>query len=111
MLQVRELGDDEPWVARLRYAYADALLVVGRAEEAREWFARSAEIDLDAQTDAAERLLELDGVVLDDGDDDDGDDDDGDDDGADHRDPVAPAADADEQVMADDGQQAATGLP
>ena len=26
MLQVRELTSDEPWVARLRYAYADALL-------------------------------------------------------------------------------------
>src|SRR6185436_16398128 len=64
MLQVRELGSDEPWVARLRYAYADALLTVGRREEAREWFARAAEIDEDALTDAAERLLDLDGVVL-----------------------------------------------
>ena len=66
MLQVRELTTDEPWVARLRYAYADALLAVGRNEEAREWFARAAEVDEDAATDATERLLELDGVVLDD---------------------------------------------
>jgi tetratricopeptide (TPR) repeat protein len=66
MLQVRELTADEPWVARLRYAYADALLTVGRRDEAREWFARAAEVDEDAATDAAERLLDLDGVVLDD---------------------------------------------
>jgi tetratricopeptide (TPR) repeat protein len=66
MLQARELTSDEPWAARLRYAYADALLNVGRRDEAREWFARAAEIDEDATTDAAERLLDLDGVVLDD---------------------------------------------
>src|SRR4029453_17244393 len=66
MLQVRELTADEPWVARLRYAYADALLMSGRRDEAREWFPRAAEIDEDAATDAAERLLDLDGVVLDD---------------------------------------------
>jgi tetratricopeptide (TPR) repeat protein len=66
MLQVRELAGeaDEPWAARLRYAYADALLSVGRREEAREWFARSAEADPEGTTDAAERLLELDGVVM-----------------------------------------------
>ena len=71
MLQVPELRADEPWVARLRYAYADALLGVGRRDDAREWFARAAEVDEDAATDAAERLLELDGVVLDDGEPDD----------------------------------------
>jgi tetratricopeptide (TPR) repeat protein len=64
MLQVRELGQDAPWSARLRYAYADALLGIGRAEEAREWFARAVEADDDGTTDAAERLLELDGVEL-----------------------------------------------
>jgi tetratricopeptide (TPR) repeat protein len=66
MLQVRELTGDstEPWVARLRYAYADALLAVGRREEAREWFARAADVDEQAETDAAERLLELDGVTI-----------------------------------------------
>ena len=31
-------------------------------EEAREWFARAAEADTEGETDAAERLLELDGV-------------------------------------------------
>ncbi|MFI6824194.1 tetratricopeptide repeat protein [Micromonospora sp. NPDC050187] len=66
MLQVRELTGDQvqPWSARLRYAYADALLAADRREEAREWFARAAEVDPESETDAAERLLELDGVVL-----------------------------------------------
>ncbi|MEV6814810.1 Replicase polyprotein 1ab [Micromonospora sp. NPDC051296] len=66
MLQVRELTAEtaEPWTARLRYAFADALLAVGRRAEAREWFSRAAEVDTDAETDAAERLLELDGVVI-----------------------------------------------
>jgi tetratricopeptide (TPR) repeat protein len=68
MLQVKELTADsrEPWVVRLRYAYAESLLAAGRREEAREWFARAAEIDDNVTTDAAERLLELDGVALDD---------------------------------------------
>ncbi|MFE9694089.1 Replicase polyprotein 1ab [Micromonospora sp. NPDC005806] len=66
MLQVRELTTDssEPWAARLRYAFADALLAVGRREEAREWFSRAADVDSEGETDAAERLLELDGVVI-----------------------------------------------
>jgi tetratricopeptide (TPR) repeat protein len=66
MLQVRELAApaDEPWAPRLRYAYADALLAVDRRDEAREWFARAADADEDAETDAAERLLELDGVLI-----------------------------------------------
>ncbi|WP_232521600.1 tetratricopeptide repeat protein [Micromonospora phaseoli] len=66
MLQVPELTTDtaQPWTARLRYAYADALLAVGRRAEAREWFSRASEVDTDAETDAAERLLELDGVVI-----------------------------------------------
>jgi len=67
MLQVRELAGDpaEPWAGRLRYAYADALLAAGRRDEAREWFARAVEADESGGTDAVERLLELDGVVLD----------------------------------------------
>ncbi|MER5458868.1 Replicase polyprotein 1ab [Micromonospora sp. NPDC002389] len=66
MLQVPELTTDtaQPWTARLRYAYADALLAVDRRAEAREWFSRAAEVDAEAETDAAERLLELDGVVI-----------------------------------------------
>jgi tetratricopeptide (TPR) repeat protein len=70
MLQVPELtaGPRETWTVRLRYAYAESLLAAGRREEAREWFARAAEIDDDVATDAAERLLELDGVALDEAD-------------------------------------------
>ncbi|GGR73915.1 hypothetical protein GCM10010169_17180 [Micromonospora fulviviridis] len=66
MLQVPELTAEstEPWAARLRYAYADSLLAVGRREEAREWFSRAADMDTEGETDAAERLLELDGVVI-----------------------------------------------
>jgi len=71
MLQVKELTaeDDAEWAARLRYAYADALLAAGRRDEAREWFSRAAAVDEDDLTDAAERLLELDGVTIE-GDDD-----------------------------------------
>ncbi|MFI1996618.1 Replicase polyprotein 1ab [Actinoplanes sp. NPDC020271] len=71
MLQVKELtGDDTAeWAARLRYAYADALLAGGRRDEAREWFVRAAAVDEDQLTDAAERILELDGVTIE-GDDD-----------------------------------------
>lgn len=55
-----------PWAARLWYAYADMLLAAGREDQAREWFSTAADVDTDGETDAAERLLELDGVVLDD---------------------------------------------
>jgi hypothetical protein len=60
-----------PWAARLWYAYADALLAADREDEAREWFSRTAEVDVDGDTDAAERLLELDGVILENPDEDD----------------------------------------
>jgi hypothetical protein len=65
-LQSKDLGSGAktPWVARLRYAYAEALLAVGRADEARQWFARSAESDTEDMTDALDRVAELDGVVL-----------------------------------------------
>jgi len=52
------------WVARLRYAYADTLLAAGRTDDAVVWFHRTAGIDGEAITDAAERLAELEGVVL-----------------------------------------------
>ncbi|MFM9050411.1 MAG: hypothetical protein ACKOMX_10280 [Actinomycetota bacterium] len=54
----------EPWLARLRYAYADTLLDLGRVDEAATWFARAMEVDLDAETDAADRLAELQGVTF-----------------------------------------------
>jgi tetratricopeptide (TPR) repeat protein len=63
-LQSPELASHsvQPWTARLRYAYADALLAVGREEEAREWFARALEADQGGMTDASDRLAQLDGV-------------------------------------------------
>ena len=44
---------------RLSYAYADALLAVGRKDEAKTWFQHAAELDVEALTDADERLKEL----------------------------------------------------
>ncbi|MFE1833583.1 tetratricopeptide repeat protein [Streptomyces sviceus] len=63
-LQSPELASNsvQPWTARLRYAYADALLAAGREDEAREWFAKAIESDKDGSTDASDRLAELDGV-------------------------------------------------
>ncbi|SOD44354.1 Tetratricopeptide repeat-containing protein [Streptomyces sp. Ag82_G6-1] len=63
-LQSPELAANavQPWTARLRYAYADALLAAGRESEAREWFAKAVEADRDGSTDASDRLAELDGV-------------------------------------------------
>ncbi|SDJ96212.1 Tetratricopeptide repeat-containing protein [Streptomyces indicus] len=63
-LQSPELASNsvQPWTARLRYAYADALLEAGREGEAREWFAKAVEADKDHSTNASDRLAELDGV-------------------------------------------------
>jgi hypothetical protein len=61
-LQVPELRSkaNVPWVTRLRYAYADLLAAAGRTGEARRWFVRAAEADVDGETDAAERAREFD---------------------------------------------------
>ena len=77
-MQVPELtrGRLRPWSARLFYAYADALLAAGRADEARDAFARAAQADPDGETDAADRLDQLDGIEFDDLEDDDLEDDD-----------------------------------
>ena len=61
-LQNAVSGPVRPGSERLYYAYADALLEVGRRDEAREWFAKAALADNDGLTDAAERVDELDGV-------------------------------------------------
>jgi tetratricopeptide (TPR) repeat protein len=64
-LQCPELRDEsKPWSARLRYAYADALLAAGRRDEAVDWFTRAAGADRDHDTDAQERLEELEGLVF-----------------------------------------------
>ena len=55
-LTCKELKTEtEDWAVRLRYAYADALASAGRGDEAREWFAKCAEIDHEDSTDAEER--------------------------------------------------------
>lgn len=49
----------EPWVVRLRYAYADTLEAAGRSTEALMWFHRTDAIDAEELTDAAERAAAL----------------------------------------------------
>lgn len=51
----------EPWRIRLRYAYADNLLAVGREQDAIRWFLAAADADVDEETDAAQRAAELGG--------------------------------------------------
>ncbi|HLU28739.1 MAG TPA: hypothetical protein VKZ65_09900 [Glycomyces sp.] len=67
MLKVGALNSPktEPWVARLRYAYAEGLLADGREDEAREWLGKAVAADVEGETGAAERLLELEGVDFD----------------------------------------------
>jgi tetratricopeptide (TPR) repeat protein len=48
-----------PWSARLRYAYAAALLDAGRRQDARHWFEQAAAVDADQLTDAEERAAAL----------------------------------------------------
>lgn len=45
--------------ARLFYAYAEALLALGRNDEALQWFLNAASADVDGVTDAEERIGEL----------------------------------------------------
>lgn len=59
-----ERASKQPWAARLFYAYAEALLAGGSPDEARAWFGKAIDADVEGQTDAAERVAELDGVVL-----------------------------------------------
>lgn len=60
-LQGRDLESDspEPWVARLRYAYADNLLAAGRDREALRWFLAAADADDAEEIDAVERAAEF----------------------------------------------------
>lgn len=64
-LNARAAGAGE-WLARLRYAYADALAAAGRYADARLWFSRAAQVDPDQATDALERVDELDGITFED---------------------------------------------
>ncbi len=65
-LEGRELRSRsrDSWVPRLRYAYAEALLADGQENAAREWFERAAGIDAEGYTDAAARVVELEGLVV-----------------------------------------------
>jgi len=67
-LQIPELTDrrDRPGLARLYYAYADALTDAGREDEARYWFAKAASTDVAGETDAADRVDDLDMLAFDD---------------------------------------------
>ncbi len=73
MLKVGGLNSPktEPWVARLRYAYAEGLLADGLEGEAREWLSKAVAADETGETGAAERLLELEGIVVEEYDEDD----------------------------------------
>jgi tetratricopeptide (TPR) repeat protein len=51
-------------VARLRYAYAEALLESGDEIEARRWFAAAAKLDTEGELDAQERVDALDGLLI-----------------------------------------------
>ena len=62
-LQCAELKrDDTDWAPRLKYAYADALLATGREDEAIEWFAKAAAIDVDGQPTPKDRGTDRPGV-------------------------------------------------
>ncbi len=51
-------------LARLRYALAEVHLSTGDQDRARQWFAAAAEIDRDGETDAGERVDQLDGLDI-----------------------------------------------
>jgi tetratricopeptide (TPR) repeat protein len=51
--------------ARLRYAYADLLLRAGQRAEARDWFDSAARLDSEQETDAQQRVDELEGFRID----------------------------------------------
>lgn len=53
-----------PWSARVKYAYAEALIRLDRTTEATEWFKRAAAVDVEGSTDAAERAGLDDGVTF-----------------------------------------------
>ena len=55
-LQTNDLKtENDSWAIRLRYAYADALEAAGRIDEAKKWFQKCADLDVEEVTDAAER--------------------------------------------------------
>ncbi|WP_256839907.1 tetratricopeptide repeat protein [Ornithinimicrobium faecis] len=61
---VRASPPQRSWSPRLYYAYAESLLGVDDEAGAREWFARTVDIDRDGVTNAPDRLSELDGIDI-----------------------------------------------
>ncbi|MDZ7577175.1 MAG: hypothetical protein U0904_03245 [Candidatus Nanopelagicales bacterium] len=61
LLRVRERSE---WVARLRFAYAEALLRLGREQEALRWLRLASAGDPEGLTGAGNRLAELEGVEI-----------------------------------------------
>lgn len=61
VLEPETAATDLPEVTALRvtYAYADALAVAGRTDEARSWFTKAEKLDVHDVLDTADRLKEL----------------------------------------------------
>jgi tetratricopeptide (TPR) repeat protein len=55
-----------PWVARVRYAYADTLVAADRLRDALEWFHRAEAVDVEEITDAGARALEVERSLVED---------------------------------------------
>jgi tetratricopeptide (TPR) repeat protein len=62
--EAKKAQPGRPSTIRLWYAYADMLLAADRTAEARKWFALAAHTDTDGETDAAERVLSIDGIDI-----------------------------------------------
>lgn len=54
----------QPWAARLFYAYADALMDLDEVDEARGWFVKADQADRHGETDAGDRIDQIDGFEL-----------------------------------------------
>lgn len=63
-LEMSELRSSSPAYIRLRYAYGDLLEAAHRPDEALTWFTRVAQVDTSGETDAAERVLSLQGLSI-----------------------------------------------
>jgi len=54
-----DVAHPKPGSARLCYAYGDALEAAGRVEDAIRWFGAAAQVDINDETDAADRAAAL----------------------------------------------------
>ena len=64
--ELEHIGSRGPKLARarLRYGYAELLVAEGDLEEAEKWFNAAAALDTETETDAADRVAELQGVTI-----------------------------------------------